>query len=177
MKCGCTRRRAQCDPRRCRRHDRTRGHSPRHAGRAGAFLGSSAPPGVAMAGDGEVQPLLTRAAKDAAGRADESSKGRVSQRAKGACARLMAPRTPLSRAIGSARCPGTRGGLARDARAILARPSPRDPRDVVRCRSTASVYRRTRRNPKSTGYFSRLFFLMSVSRGASGEKSSANPTD
>ena len=55
-----------------------------------ASLGRSAPPGVAMAGDGEVQPLLTRAARDAAGRADESTSGSVSRRAKGACARLIA---------------------------------------------------------------------------------------
>ena len=86
--------------------------------RAGASLGRSAPLGVAMADDSEVQPLLTRAAKDAAGRADESSSGRVS-RAKGACASHREPRTRRSRAIGSVRCLSTRGALARDARAIL----------------------------------------------------------
>ena len=84
--------------------------------RAGASLGRSAPLGVAMADDSEVQPLLTRAAKDAAGRADESSSGRVS-RAKGACASHREPRTRRSRAIGSVRCLSTRGELARDAHA------------------------------------------------------------
>ena len=131
-----------------------------------------------MAGDGEVQPLLTRAAKDAAGRADESSKGRVSQRAKGACARLMAPRTHLSRAIGSARCPGTRGGLARDARAILARPSPRDPRvsfDVVRPLACTEERVGTQNRRVISPGFS--FSMSGFSRRDSGEKSSANPTD
>lgn len=138
--------------------------------RAGASLGRSAPLGVVMADDSEVQPLLTRAAKDAAGRADESSSGRVS-RAKGACASHREPRTRRSRAIGSVRCLSTRGALARDAHAILsAFLPPRSRREPPHpMPPDASVYRKNRSNPRSRVIIPRFFrfsFFFPVLAGA-----------
>ena len=147
--------------------------------RAGASLGRSAPLGVAMADDSEVQPLLTRAAKDAAGRADESSSGRVS-RAKGACASHREPRTRRSRAIGSVRCLSTRGALARDAHAILsAFLPPRSRREPPHpMPPDASVYRKNRSNPRSRvtsrGFSVSRFFFGARRRRARAETPSGH---